>query len=37
MKYLYSGLLCLLALSGPETADGRDRLDDSEDSLPENH
>ena len=37
LKYSHLGLLCLLALSGPETTDGRDRLDDTEDSLPKNH
>ena len=32
---MFAGFLRLLALSGPEDPDGRDRLDHPEDSLPE--
>ena len=32
---MFAGFLRLLALSGPEDPDGRYRLDDPEDSLPE--
>ena len=35
MKYLYSGLLRLLAVPRQEDPDGRDRVDHPEDPLPE--